>query len=444
MKRLLLAVLVVGLLVGAIALSGGQKQAGKSELQIDIDNRNPWTHLRLNNAPENFHFVVVSDRTGGHRPRIFSQAMEQINLLQPTFVVCVGDLINGYSKDNAKLASEWKEFQTYTSRLQMPFFYVPGNHDLSNPTETDVWKERFGRRYYHFLYKDTLFLAVNSDDPYQDKDGRISKEQIDYFDKVLKDNPTVRWIFVLLHKPLWTESKLDTNGWLDMERLLQGRKYTVFCGHIHRYQKFTRQGMNYYQLATTGGGSRLRGQEYGEFDHIAWVTVKKDSDPIIANIMLDGIYPENLKRVVTDEEGVPIYNRKPVHPARGTVMLDGAPANKVHLIFWRPDPIDKEGKPLKDKDGKLFKDKEGRTYKRVTDVFIQPDGAYQASTHVMNDGLEVGEYVVTATLRVPFFEPDGKLGKNKLPDRYETPEKTELRAKVKEGSNVIDFHLQSK
>jgi len=51
----------------------------------------------------------------------------------------------------------------------MPFFYVPGNHDVANPTETEVWKERFGRSYYHFLYKDVLFLAVNSDDPSEDK-----------------------------------------------------------------------------------------------------------------------------------------------------------------------------------------------------------------------------------------------------------------------------------
>src|SRR5271163_1278092 len=103
MKRIVLAAVVVGLLVSALAFSGGTKPPAKAELQIDIENRNPWTHLRLNDAPETFHFIVVSDRTGGHRARIFSQAVEQINLLQPTFVVSVGDLIEGYSKDKAKV-----------------------------------------------------------------------------------------------------------------------------------------------------------------------------------------------------------------------------------------------------------------------------------------------------------------------------------------------------
>lgn len=425
MKRILMASLVVGLLIGAFALSGGQKPLVKSELQIDVEGRNPWTHLRVNDAAEAFHFVVISDRTGGHRARVFSQAVEQINLLQPAFVVSVGDLIEGYTKDQAVLAAQWKEFQTYTSKLQMPFFYVPGNHDLANATETDVWKERFGRRYYHFLYKDVLFLAVNSDDPHEDKEGRISKEQAEYFQKVLKDNPNPRWIFVNLHKPVWTEPNLEKNGWLDIEKALAGRNYTVFAGHIHRYQKFVRQGMNYYQLATTGGGSRLRGMRYGEFDHVAWVTVKKDAPPTIANIMLDGIYPENLKRTITDEEGHIIYNRKPTQPVRGKVTFDGAPAVNAQLIFWRPDTGDKKGEK----------------YIRVTDAFVEPDGSYALSTYTANDGLPVDDYRVTVTMRDPFFEPSGKLGKNTYPERYATYQKTELTAKVKTGANEFNFEL---
>lgn len=252
-KRIVLSALALSVVAAAIAFSGNRK-AGVGDLQVDVEERNPWTHLRLNDAEDTFHFVVVSDRTGGHRARIFSEAVEQINLLQPAFVVSVGDLIEGYTKDMSKLAGEWKEFQTYTSRLQMPFFYVPGNHDTSNAEQIDVWKERFGRRYYHFLYKDVLFLAVSSDDPFEGKeDGRISKEQVEYFQKVLGENKGVRWTIVCLHKPMWTHKNLDTNGWLDVEKALAGRNYTVFAGHIHRYQKFVRQGMNYYQLATTGG-----------------------------------------------------------------------------------------------------------------------------------------------------------------------------------------------
>ncbi len=425
MKRILLATVVVGLLLSALAFSGNKKTPAKAELQIEVENRNPWTHLRLNDAPDTFHFIVVSDRTGSHRPRIFSQAIEQINLLQPAFVVSVGDLIEGYSKDPAVLAAQWKEFQGYTAKLKMPFFYVPGNHDVSNPIQADLWKERFGKRYYHFLYKDVLFLAINSDDPHEDKEGRISKEQIEYFQKVLNANPNVRWIFVCMHKPIWTQENLDKSGWLDIESALAGRNYTVFAGHIHHYQKFVRQGMNYYQLATTGGGSRLRGLAYGEFDHIAWVTMKPAGAPVIANIMLDGILPENLKKPITDEEGAIVYNRKPVHPVRGKVTFDSAPAVGAQICYWVPDP----------------KDKEGKKAIRVSDAFVEPDGAYAMSGWAAFDGLPEGDYMVTVTLRQPMFEPSGKLGKNLLPEKYASPRTSGLTAKVKTGANEINFDL---
>jgi len=428
MKRVLIASLVVGMMAAAFAISGGQKSA-KSDLTISVENRNPWTNLRLNDAPETFHFLVVSDRTGGHRARIFSQAVDSINLLQPTFVVSVGDLIEGYSKDKARVEGEWKEFQSYTSKLQMPFFYVPGNHDVTNSLQKDIWKDRFGRTFYHFMYKDVLCLAVNSDEPFADKeDGKLGQEQIEYFQKVLKDNPNPRWIFVFVHKPMWTHANLDTNGWLDLEKALNGRNYTVFAGHIHRYQKFVRQKMNYYQLATTGGSSRMRGMRYGEFDHVSWVTMKPTAEPIIANIMLDGIYPENLKRTVSEEEGVIIYNRKPTQPVRGRLTLDGAPLANAQIIFWTPD--------LKDKDGKKAT--------RVTDAFSEADGTFAMSTYVANDGMAEGDYRVTVTLREPFFDLSGKLGANKLPERYATHNTSTFTAKVKTGVNEFNFDLTSK
>jgi hypothetical protein len=427
MKRILFASLAVALLVGAAALSSTQKLI-KADLQVDIEARNPWTHLKLNNEPETFHFVVVSDRTGGHRARIFSQAVDQINLLQPAFVISVGDLIEGYTKDAERLAEQWKEFQTYASKLQMPFFYVPGNHDMSNPFQAKDWTERFGRRYYHFIYRDVLFLALNSDDPAESNEkgenqkGKLSPEQVAYFQTVLKENPSPRWTIVCVHKPLWTQDNLSSNGWLEFEKLLAGRNYTVFAGHIHRYQKFVRNGMNHYQLATTGGGSKLRGLSYGEFDHIAWVTMRNGS-PVVANLMLDGILPENLQRPVTDEEGVIVYNRKPTHPVTGRVLLDGSPLPGAYVTFHAIDA------------------KDPKKSSRVTDALAEGDGSFVVSTYKAGDGLPDGEYKVTVVLRQPFFEPSGKMGVNRLPEKYASAATSELTAQVKSGKNALTFEL---
>ena len=128
MKRTMVFGFVGVVLVAAVALS--EKPALEKELQIQIGDKNPWTSLKMNNDPDDFRFAVVSDRTGGHRPKIFSQAMQQINVLQPEFVMSVGDLIEGYSDKSDKVEQEWTEFQSYVKRLKMPTASVNAHSSL--------------------------------------------------------------------------------------------------------------------------------------------------------------------------------------------------------------------------------------------------------------------------------------------------------------------------
>lgn len=419
MKRILLFSLVLALMAGALGLSGTQKKT--EDFSIDLEGRNPWTHLRFNNGPETFHFAVVSDRTGGHRARVFSQAVDQLNLLQPAFVVTVGDLIEGYTKDTDKIAREWKEFQSYVHKLQMPFFYVPGNHDLSNAVQVQDWKERFGRSYYHFLYKGVLFLALATDDEGEDKEyAQISPEQVAYFQNVLKTNPDVRWTIVLLHKPVWAMPNFEKNRFQEIEKALVGRNYTVFAGHVHRYQKFIRQGMNYYQLATTGGGSKMRGLDYREFDHLTWVTMKNDG-PTVANLLLDGILPEDLRKPITDEDGYVRLNRKAVFPVRGRASFDGAPIPGARVFFNVIDPKTKKVGP-------------------ISDARVESDGTFQMSTYEAFDGVPVGEYFVTVVWQDP-PKYDGTSSPNKLPAKYASALTSELRYQVQAGTNEVELKL---
>jgi len=424
MKRLIGISLVFGVLVVAAAWSGNQATLGpgkSSELQIALEERNPWSNLRLNNEADSFRFAIVSDRTGGHRAQVFSQAVERLNLMQPEFVLCVGDLVEGYTEDRTKVTGEWREFQNYVCQLQMPFFYVPGNHDVSSAAVEKEWKEKFGRRYYHFVYKNVLFLVLCSDDP-RGKLGNISDEQLAFVKKALDANPGVRWTIVSVHRPLWTESDPDKNGWLKVEAALADRPYTVFCGHIHVFRKFVRNGRNYYQLATTGGASRMRGIRYGEFDHFVWVTMKKDG-PVLANVMLDGIYPENMQRHATDETGVYAADRKPTQPVQGKVFFEGTPAANAHVVFHRPLP-------------------DGKRYEYGGDALVEADGSFTMTTYTANDGVPVGDYAVTVTLREPMWDDASKPGPNRLPQRYSKPATSELRVKVKEGTNEFVFELR--
>jgi hypothetical protein len=416
MKRLLPA-LGTALLVGAALAWSGTK--APPELDFPTEKRNPVSHLRLNNARGDFQFAVVSDRTGGHRARVFSRAVEQLNLLQPEFVVSVGDLIEGYTTDKERLAREWREFQGYVAKLQMPFFFVPGNHDLVNAAQGEVWKEKFGRSYYEMVYRDTLFLMLNSEEAPDDKGG-VSAGQLAWLKKALADNPRPRWTLVFLHRPLWDQDNLAKNGWLEVEALLKGRPYTVFAGHIHRYRKFVRQGQNYYQLATTGGASKVRGVDYGEFDHVAWVTMKKGG-PVLANVLLDGVLREDLRPIETAEEGsVPLYRRQTV-PVRGRVTFEGRPAAGAYVVFQAQA---KEGGPPR------------------ADALADADGSFTLSTYEAGDGAVAGKYVVTVVWRKPFFTAEGKPGPNALPARYASPKTSPLVVEVTGGAVAGGYDIQ--
>lgn len=254
------------------------------DLKIRVSGgANPWTHLNLYNNPDNFQFAIVGDRNGGMRPGVFARAVDKLNFLMPEFVMCVGDLIEGSTEDEAELDGEWEEFDGLVDKLKMPFFYLPGNHDFGSELRVRKWRQRLGVSYYHFVYRDVLFLCLNTEDASR---RNISDEQIEYFREALEANKDVRWTLVFLHQPVWKGRTLE--NWERLESLLGGRAYTVFAGHEHRFQKYLRKERRYYILSTTGAAGGDRGLANCQFDHIVWVTMTDDG-PVLATLLLEGV-----------------------------------------------------------------------------------------------------------------------------------------------------------
>lgn len=288
----------------------------------------PWTSTNFELEEEDFTFAIISDLNGGEREGVYSTAVSQLNRLDPTFVLSVGDLIDGGTEDEAQLTKEWESFDTRTSKFNMPFFYLGGNHDLTNPIMRKFWKNRFGPRYYHFVYENVLFLMMDSED-YEEKrmleiykaraeaikiiDGEIEGvyeesdyyhmqerrvggmgiNQLDYFKKVLEKYPNVKWTFVLMHKPLWMRE--DEKGLGKLEELLSSRPYTVINGHFHSYSHQIRNKRDYMILGTTGGGQYEN--DSMSFDHVTLVRMAQK--PIITNLKMDGILDETGKVPIT-------------------------------------------------------------------------------------------------------------------------------------------------
>lgn len=284
----------------------------------------PWTSNVFELEEEDFTFAIISDLNGGEREGVYNTAVAQLNRLDPTFVVSVGDLIDGGTEDSLQLATEWNSFDTRTSKLNMPFFYLGGNHDLTNPTMRTFWKQRFGPRYYHFVYEGVLFLMMDSEDyeeqrmldiyqaraealkiingeiegVYEDSEyykmkerkvGGMSNSQFNYFKNVLGKYPKVKWTFILMHKPLWRRD--DDKGLGQLEALLSERPYTVINGHVHSFSHQLRNNRDYIILGTTGGAQREK--DSMAFDHISLVRMAKK--PVITHLKMEGILDETGK-----------------------------------------------------------------------------------------------------------------------------------------------------
>lgn len=313
----ILTILLAGLFVLAC-----QPKHIPSRFEHDIaSGPTPWTSSVFEKGEEDFTFAIISDLTGGERDGVFSTAVSQLNRLDPTFVLSVGDLIEGGSRDSSVLAAEWNSFEQRTAHLNMPFFHLGGNHDLTNPVMREVWESRFGPRYYHFRYEDVLFLMLDSEDFEEDlmneidqaraeamrvlrgevegvweetkyhkmpesHSGGMSDEQIAYFTKVLGEHSDARWTFVMMHKPLW--QRVDDNGLRKLEKLLRDRPYTVINGHVHSFSHRKRHDRDYIILGTTGGFQPEN--DSMAFDHVT--LVRMDEEPVITHLKMNGILDE--------------------------------------------------------------------------------------------------------------------------------------------------------
>jgi len=307
-------VVVVLLCIVSIPIINAGCCSNNSELQAKFqpgDQKVAWAQKEFHNKPENFQFAIVADRTSGFRPGVFESAVEKINLLQPEFVMSVGDFIEGYTADVAELEHDWDEFESIIDALEMPFFYVPGNHDFCGiDAMKQQWAKRFGPSYYHFVYGDVLFLCLNTEDPpviCAHPDNCFSDEQMAYFQSAIEANKDVRWTIIFMHNPVgWVD---DLDNWKKLETMLGDMPYTVFAGHIHSYKKTIRNDRSHYILSVTGGQghgpaevdrdppykygkTRSMVREKGNYDHIVWVTMT-DNGPVVANLLLEGILDDN-------------------------------------------------------------------------------------------------------------------------------------------------------
>jgi hypothetical protein len=263
-------------------------------------------------------FAIIADLSGGEREGIFKVAGKGIDAMQPDFILAVGDFIEGGTEDIDVLNEEWSTFKANLGNENLIFFPAVGNHDISNSVMREWYEKTIGPRYYHFRYKNILFLIVDTEDFSDDFFSHMKKarneaiaiyktnpedfpsteyakmperiygvmrpEQTEYFLDAINENKDVTWTFIIVHKLIWKDD--NDKEFKKLEAALSGSNYTVFNGHVHTYEHTKRLDNDYIQLATSGGEQFEDMQN--NMDHIMWVSVDKDG-PKYLNIKLDGM-----------------------------------------------------------------------------------------------------------------------------------------------------------
>jgi hypothetical protein len=307
--------LAPSLLLVVAGCSAGDSPGFEHDLTAAVT---PWTHESPDEGADKLTLAVFSDLNGGERDGVFAVAARQLALLRPEIVVSVGDLIDAATQDVVELTREWDAFDERAEQIGAPVFRVGGNHDLTGQVLRDLWAERYGPRYYHFLYKDVLFLVLDTEDHTEARmgeiftarsaaveaaelglegagemeyyrmpervTGNIGPEQSAYFQAVLAEHTDVRWTMLFMHKPVWIDD--GDPEFVALESILAARPYTVFNGHRHSMSHTVKNGRDYIMLGTTGGSQGATDEM--AFDHVTMVTVSGEG-PSIAHLRLDGI-----------------------------------------------------------------------------------------------------------------------------------------------------------
>ena len=357
------SLLLLAFSASSIAQDSAAEQPSDDSVRVKVGKEIFTTRLQpktlaLPAETEAFQFSIYGDRTGGDPSglKFLRQAVKDTNLIDPDFVMTVGDLIQGYNKTDEWLP-EMKEYRDIMKELKMEWFPVAGNHDIywdfrdrDRPRRhhESNFEKHFGPLWYSFEHKDHGFVVLFSDegDPKTDEKGfresrmqNMSPEQLEFLEKALEKLKDCKRVFCFIHHPRWLGGGYQGSNWPEVHKRLvaAGNVGAVFGGHIHHMTFHGPvDGIEYYSLAATGGHLSIDSPELGYLHHFNLVTVRPSGFSVAAVPVGAVIDPKIFEKTFLDDVNVVRAARPKLHGDKLKVTVDGAVNQKYSVTFTNP------------------------------------------------------------------------------------------------------------
>ncbi len=237
------------------------------------------SQLRKLTAP--FTFVVFGDNRTGNE--VYGGLAKRIVEEKPAFVINVGDVTA--DEGDVKL---WNEFVRLSAPITVPYFIVPGNHEINDKGSEAEFKQFVqqpgNELYYSFKVGGALCIILDTEQP--GFVSRIAGDQQVWLKGVLAGSKE-KYKFVFLHRPMYPYKGVGHHYGDSLNKFEADRdrlqslfvKYkvdAVFAGHEHFYKRGEKDGI--VEVITGGGGSPLYTHESeGGFYHYIRADISKNS-----------------------------------------------------------------------------------------------------------------------------------------------------------------------
>jgi len=211
-----------------------------------------------------FTFVQISDTHIGFdkpaNPDVRAtalQAVERIKALavKPNLILHTGDITH-LSKDE-----EFDTAKQILAGLDVPIFYVPGEHDFLDEGQGKAFLAHYGRGtqglgWYSFDHQGVHFVALNNVAALKPGGmAHLGEDQIAWLRKDLSGLPASTPIVVFAHIPLWTVYEAWGWGTDDADQALallrRFGSVTVLNGHIHQILHKVEGNVNFHSARST-------------------------------------------------------------------------------------------------------------------------------------------------------------------------------------------------